>query len=337
MCRKLCAFLLCLYPPGFRKTYGEEYLQLCADRWRSETGLFRKSRLIYDLIADSVIRTPHEWWIYNAQHSAAIAIPRTEGVPTFRMFESKPLYPGFVVFGAVLSFSALYILMFVVSHARVVPPSTDASAAQSPIESVMQRVNRPINHGSGIDYIDPQNASSANAHQQSSSVQQLTGGKRDTVSAQTDVLAKHGAATQASVVVCNGCKSDGPARQQSLPVLPGDSPQAVVQMRAQYQPVPTPVVVWPERQTDGSPVSANRSSIPTDCIMSAAPVSAKRSTDSKAAQGGCKGPDKANSTLSNCFIDTAHHAANPTPCVAPAPPARRPARTGTRLRSRTPR
>lgn len=158
MYKQLSALLLRLYPPDFRREYGESFLQLCQDRWRDETGVLRRFRLVCDLIADSIAGTPRAWWVHEPQRLAPIGIVQPDGIPTFRMFERRSLHPGLIAFGAVLSLSALSALMFVVSHARVPPPPRAGSSAQSPIESVMQRINRPVNSGLGTTEDAPQNS-----------------------------------------------------------------------------------------------------------------------------------------------------------------------------------
>jgi hypothetical protein len=101
--------------------------------------------LIFDLVADSFRQIPQAWWNYDAEaFRAAEPLPQADGVPHFLLFERKPMHPAYVLFGSVLSLSVLFALMFVVRHAPSYRPFDSGGESSSPIERVMQRLNRPI-------------------------------------------------------------------------------------------------------------------------------------------------------------------------------------------------
>jgi hypothetical protein len=52
MSERIYLLLLRLYPSQFRRSYGEEALQLFRDRLQDETGFLRRSRLWLELVID---------------------------------------------------------------------------------------------------------------------------------------------------------------------------------------------------------------------------------------------------------------------------------------------
>lgn len=109
MSEKLYARLLKLFPSGFRKSYGEDALQLFRDRARDETGLFPRARLWLDLLADLAISVPREY--FYAQPELVSVSPRGQsgGVPSFYFLIEGAPRPGALLLGTLLALSALVI------------------------------------------------------------------------------------------------------------------------------------------------------------------------------------------------------------------------------------
>jgi len=107
MSEKLYAFFLRLYPAHFREEYGDEALQLFRDRSRDEKGFLPRLHLWFDLLFDVTISLPNEYFHLPAPRTV-ISVPRLlNGVPTFHVLQSKPVRPGALLSGGVLSFAVL--------------------------------------------------------------------------------------------------------------------------------------------------------------------------------------------------------------------------------------
>jgi|GEM_PF-1615384 len=101
MSERIFLFLLRLYPAQFRRTYGDDALELLRDRLQDETGLVRRARLWFDLMVDLGalhIRGYREDGVVIATASA----PRSF-VPSFESLEGES--PAFRcwLWGGVLS------------------------------------------------------------------------------------------------------------------------------------------------------------------------------------------------------------------------------------------
>ncbi len=144
MSEKMYTRLLRLYPSSFRKKYEGEALQLVRDRLRDETGFFKRARLCWDLATDVLAGLPLAYRNSYAPTEAASLSPNAEGVPTFRVLSKEPLLPVSILIGGTLSLAALASFGFVLNHAGSHRPILGTNARTSPIESVMQRLNRPI-------------------------------------------------------------------------------------------------------------------------------------------------------------------------------------------------
>jgi len=107
MSEKLYAFLLRLFPSRFRQSYGEDALQLFRDRARDETGLPSRFRLWLDLLADLAISVPREYF-YAQPELLAAPTDHAPGSPSFYVLNQGAPRPGALVFGFVLSVSALF-------------------------------------------------------------------------------------------------------------------------------------------------------------------------------------------------------------------------------------
>ncbi len=71
MSEKIYAWLLKLYPAGFRRDYGPSAMQLFRDRLQAERGFSRRLRFWLDVIADLAVSFPREHWRQNPVHPAA--------------------------------------------------------------------------------------------------------------------------------------------------------------------------------------------------------------------------------------------------------------------------
>jgi hypothetical protein len=146
MFEKLFACLLCLYPPSFRRKYAGEILQLYRDRVRDETGLFRRARLCFDLLADGVTGLPQAYRNSHSAMAAVVVSSNPEGIPSFRILQQEPLRSGSVLIGCFLSLAAIATFSFVISHPKAYRQFS--KGAMSPIESVLDRLNRATSTGS---------------------------------------------------------------------------------------------------------------------------------------------------------------------------------------------
>jgi hypothetical protein len=153
MSEKIYAWLLRLYPPHFRESYGEAALQLFRDRSRYERGFLPALRLWLDLLADLARSLPGQ---YLHPALAASAPPLPEGAPAFLVLESRPPRAGALLLGCVLTVfgaaasipvfnlpAAPRYLAFTVSDAFLSPTSAAPQAAAfdaAERERVVERV-----------------------------------------------------------------------------------------------------------------------------------------------------------------------------------------------------
>ncbi len=141
MSEKVYALLLRLFPSSFRKEYEGEALQLVRDRLRNETGLLRRARLWVDLAVDMFSGLPHAYRNSYAMTNAPALSPDSEGKPPFGLLEKTPLRPELIAVGSALTLIALLAFAFLMNHP--VFGRSFSNGSRSPIETVMQRLNRP--------------------------------------------------------------------------------------------------------------------------------------------------------------------------------------------------
>lgn len=142
MSEETFTFLLRLYPAAFREKYRDEALQLYRDRLRDESGMLPRARLYVDLLIDAISGLPQAWRNSYAENPAASHAPTAESTPLFRMLEQERLRPESIAIGSTLSVLALFafgLLMSLPAPFRTVPGSR---GPKSPIESVLERLNR---------------------------------------------------------------------------------------------------------------------------------------------------------------------------------------------------
>ncbi len=124
MSEKIYACLLYLYPARFRKTYGEEALQLFRDRSREEAGFLSQQRLWVDLLMDLVISVPREH--RRVHHAVASVSPqhRESGVLSFYLSVYQPPRLGSLLCAGVLSLLTFGLMPFSITHGRDVGSSS---------------------------------------------------------------------------------------------------------------------------------------------------------------------------------------------------------------------
>lgn len=164
MSERLFVCLLRLYPSAFREKYRMEALQLYRDRLRDESGRLRRIRLYCDLLADALIGLPQAWRNSYAATSAPLVDSGSADAPLFRLIHNEPLPRALILLGAVFSTTVLFAFCLAMKFSLVMSLSsaahTASGAAQtaSPIESVMQRLNRPVSTD-GLDVQTPASTS----------------------------------------------------------------------------------------------------------------------------------------------------------------------------------
>lgn len=142
MSDKIYACLLRLYPSGFRRRYEEEVLQLYRDRLREESGLIHRARLWCDLLADAAIGLPQAWSNSYATSTTASLAPNAEGIPSFRVLDQEPLRPASIFAGSTLSLALIAAFVLVMTLPGASRSLARSSGAISPVEAVLQRLNR---------------------------------------------------------------------------------------------------------------------------------------------------------------------------------------------------
>jgi hypothetical protein len=142
MSEKMYTRLFRLYPSRFRKRYEGEALQLIRDRLRDETGFFKRARLGWDLVADVLTGLPQAYRNSYAVTEEAPASPNAEGIPSFKVLDKEPLGRGSILFGGTLSLGTIVAFGFLLSSPIAYMPLSGSNGRMSPIESVMERLNR---------------------------------------------------------------------------------------------------------------------------------------------------------------------------------------------------
>jgi hypothetical protein len=167
MSEKIYACLLRLYPFAFRTKYQEEALQLYRDRLRDEAGTFHRCQLYCDLLVDALIGLPQAWRNTYAATSAPSLVTNANNIPSFRILDKQPLRPASILIGSTLSFVALSAFGLMMSL-PIPSRSFSMLSHPSPIESVMERLNRAVAQDND-DQITNANASTSDMPQPSAS------------------------------------------------------------------------------------------------------------------------------------------------------------------------
>ena len=142
MSEKMYTRLFRLYPSRFRKEYEGEALQLIRDRLRDETGFIKRTRLLWDLVADVLAGLPQAYRNSYAVTEEAPAAPNIEGIPSFKVLDKEPLGRGSILFGGTLSLGTIVAFGFLLSRSMAYLPLPGSNGRMSPIEAVVERLNR---------------------------------------------------------------------------------------------------------------------------------------------------------------------------------------------------
>jgi hypothetical protein len=147
MSERIYAYLLRLYPSRFREEYKEEAIQLYRDLYRHETGLLRRARLWVTLLADLAVGLPQAYRNTYVSPASSPVAQGMQGIPTFRLLEGQGVRPESFLYGSALALATLGTLSVVLSHPDVYHARNASEASRSPIESVLEQLNRPISSG----------------------------------------------------------------------------------------------------------------------------------------------------------------------------------------------
>jgi hypothetical protein len=150
MFEKLYIRLLRLYPPKFRKEYGEEALQLIQERLRDEVGFFERARLWWDLVTDLLDGLPQAHRNTYAATEAMSFSPNADGIPFFRVLNKEPLRRGSILAGGTVSLTAVAVFGLMLSRPVASLPTSPSNGPMSPIESVVERLNRATTPDSAL-------------------------------------------------------------------------------------------------------------------------------------------------------------------------------------------
>src|ERR1700687_5278019 len=116
MSEKIYAWLLRLYPSQFREEDGDEPLHLFGDCARDEKGVLPRLRLWLDLLADLAISVPREHRYIQPALIGTSAQKHWDSTPSSHVLGNEPPRFGALLFGAVLSVTALSGLSVLVNH-----------------------------------------------------------------------------------------------------------------------------------------------------------------------------------------------------------------------------
>ncbi len=142
MSEKMYTRLFRLYPSSFRKAYEDEAFQLIRDRLRDETGFFKRARLGWDLATDLLAGLPRAYRNTYAVTEEASASSNVEGIPSFKILDKQPLGRGSILIGSTLSLATIVAFGFLLSRPIAYLPLSGSNRRISPIESVVDRLNR---------------------------------------------------------------------------------------------------------------------------------------------------------------------------------------------------
>jgi hypothetical protein len=142
MSEKIFALLLRLYPSRFRNKYGREALQLIKDRFRDESGSFKRIRLVWDLVADGLFGLPQAYRNSYASTETTSLSFDAEGIPSFRVLDKEPIGRGSILLGGAMSLSTIVAFGWLLSLSIAHLPAPGWNGHMSPIEAVVERLNQ---------------------------------------------------------------------------------------------------------------------------------------------------------------------------------------------------
>jgi hypothetical protein len=161
MFEKLYGLLLRLYPSAFRREYQAAALRLMRDRLRDESGFFNRIRLGWDLVTDLLVGLPQAHRNSYPQIETVSLAPIPSGIPSFKILHREPLGRGSILVAGLVSLLAAAAFGFVLTHPIAYLPLPGSNARMSPIESVLEHLNRAAISDAAA--IQPQTASPASA------------------------------------------------------------------------------------------------------------------------------------------------------------------------------
>jgi Carboxypeptidase regulatory-like domain len=142
MSEKMYTRLFRLYPSRFHKKYEGEALQLIRDRLRDETGFIKRTRLLWDLAADVLVGLPEAYRDSYAPAEAALLSLNAAGIPSFKLLDQEPIGRGSILIGGSLSLTTIVAFGFLLSWSMDRLPVPGSNGRLSPIEAVVERLNR---------------------------------------------------------------------------------------------------------------------------------------------------------------------------------------------------
>ncbi len=150
MSEKVYIRLLRLYPPKFRKEYEADALQLIRDRLCDEASFFKRARLWWDLVTDLLVGLPQAYRNSYAATEAMSFSPNADGIPSFKVLDKEPLRRGSILVGGTVSLTTIAAFGFVLSRPIAYLPISGSNGRMSPIESVLERLNRAKTSDKGV-------------------------------------------------------------------------------------------------------------------------------------------------------------------------------------------
>jgi hypothetical protein len=142
MSEKMYTRLFRLYPSRFRKEYEAEALQLIRDRLRDETGAFQRARLLWDLLTDFLVGLPQAYRNSYAAAETQLLSLNAGGTPSFKVLDEEPMGPKAILLGGTLSLATIVAFAFLLSRSMAHLPVLGSNGRMSPIEAVVDRLNR---------------------------------------------------------------------------------------------------------------------------------------------------------------------------------------------------
>jgi uncharacterized protein (TIGR03435 family) len=159
-------------------------LKLIRDRFRDETGFFKRIRLRRDLATDVLAGLPQAYRNSYEETEVVSLSPNAEGIASFKVLSEVPLRRGSILVGGIVLLSAIAAFVIVLSQSIAYLPLPGSNARMSPIESGMQRLNRTTGPnsalGSRLDVAKFLSAGAGDSQAQSSATQAASVSKPNT-------------------------------------------------------------------------------------------------------------------------------------------------------------
>ena len=108
--------------------------KLIRDRLRDETGFFKRTRLLWDLVTDVLVGLPQAYRNSYAATEAASLSPNAEGIPSFKVLDEEPIGRGSILLGGTLSLATIVAFGFLLSRSMARLSVPGSNGRMSPIE-----------------------------------------------------------------------------------------------------------------------------------------------------------------------------------------------------------